>query len=296
MLLLITGSTDGTADRIVESVGTSNVFRFNYDIWKDYKFTYSPDSWEIVNPTGHSISHKNATKCFWWKAFHYYINDDRLIKSEIKYALKDLYGWFLFRGMTKGNSIFFHEHMGKINILGLAKKYFVIPSTNFSLNLYKNYFNDKQLIAKSLSSQRTSDEKVLMTTKIPSLGALDKNYPWYIQEEIISDYDITVFQCGKDLFAFKRSRKGLKSIDWRQDQEFDYSKQEWFPFDLNSSDQKSLIKLSDDMNVEFGRYDFMLNKDKKLVFLEFNATGQWVFLDIFNKYGLVKHVTDWLKK
>lgn len=295
MLLLISGSTDGTADRIVESVGTSNVFRLNYDIWKDYSFSYNPDSWEIVNPVGHKISNKNAKCCFWWKAFHYYTQDDRLIKSEVKYALKDLYGWFKYRGLAKGNSIFFHEHLGKINILSLAKKYFIIPETNFSLNLHRNDFKSKKLVTKSLSSQRTSDDKVLMTTKIPSVDSLDKKFPWYLQEEIISDFDITVFQCEKKLFAFERSRKDLKSIDWRQEQEFGFEKQEWFPFELSPDDYSSLIKLSNDMNVEFGRYDFMRDKSNNLVFLEFNATGQWVFLDIHNRYGLLDHVAKWLK-
>ena len=33
----------------------------------------------------------------------------------------------------------------------------------------------------------------------------------------------------------------------------------------------------------------------ELVFLELNATGQWVFLDIENKYGLLSHVVEWLR-
>lgn len=33
----------------------------------------------------------------------------------------------------------------------------------------------------------------------------------------------------------------------------------------------------------------------ELIFLEINATGQWVFLDIHNKYGLLDQVINWLK-
>jgi len=50
------------------------------------------------------------------------------------------------------------------------------------------------------------------------------------------------------------------------------------------------------MGVEFGRYDFMtVGETDELVFLEFNANGQWVFLDPFDKHGLLQCVTDWLK-
>jgi hypothetical protein len=35
--------------------------------------------------------------------------------------------------------------------------------------------------------------------------------------------------------------------------------------------------------------------DGQLVFLEFNANGQWVFLYSYNKHGLLKAVTDWLR-
>ena len=40
MLLLITGSLDATADRLVAEYG-EGLFRFNFDLWRDYRHMHS---------------------------------------------------------------------------------------------------------------------------------------------------------------------------------------------------------------------------------------------------------------
>ena len=295
MLLLITGSADATADRLVINYG-KDIFRFNYNLWKEYKVTYTPENWSIENPAGLTINSETASKVFWWKAFAYMTEDDRLVKEEVKYFLKDIYGWFKVRNMSKGNSIDYHNNYGKINILGIANKYFNIPQTAFSIGLdnLKN-FNEKDLIVKSLSSQVSSDNKVLMTSQIPSIEKLDKNFPWLIQNEVVSKLDITSFLCSDKIFTFSRSREGMEGIDWRTNQDFDYTEQEWFPYEISKEDESNIFKLANELNIEFGRFDFMSNMNNELIFLEVNATGQWVFLDIHDRYGLMDQVIKWLK-
>lgn len=296
MLLLITGSADATADRIVAEYG-EGVFRLNYDLWRDYQFTFSPHFWSIKNPTGLEISSSNATSVFWWKVFSYQIADDRFVKEEIKYSLRDLYGWFKSRGKAKGNFIDYHHNYGKMNILSIASEYFTIPQTLFSIGLETTLdLETKPLVTKSLSSQLTSSGNTMITTPVESLKILDKNFPWHLQEKIESKWDITIFTCNGKYFPFKRDRTNLKGIDWRAEQDFEYTEQEWFPFELTKDQLNNLKKLSTDLNIEFGRYDFMTEgSTNELIFLELNATGQWMFLDIHNEYGLLETVVNWLK-
>ena len=68
MLLIITHSEDGVIHALVERL-QDKVFRFNYDLFNDYLLELSPEYWKITNPTGHSISSKTVSSCFWWKAF-----------------------------------------------------------------------------------------------------------------------------------------------------------------------------------------------------------------------------------
>jgi hypothetical protein len=131
-----------------------------------------------------------------------------------------------------------------------------------------------------------------MTTAVkPDL--LNPNFPWYLQEKVISDADITVFVCGDNLFAYERDRGRLKGLDWRAEQTFDADAKEWIRFDLRERDSLAIVQFCEDISVDWGRLDFMRRQDE-LVFLEFNANGQWAFLDYQNEVGLVDAVVDYL--
>lgn len=259
---------------------------------------YTPEGWSIENPAGLKISSDVATSCFWWKPLSYYPgNVDRAIKEEVKYFLREIYGWFRVRGLAKGNSPDFHNAMGKINILSIAKKYFPIPRSAYSVGLVGLNEFDEKLIVKSLASAQSDDKSVMMATSVPSIDALDPKFPWFLQEEIESEWDITVFLCGTCLFAFKRSRADMDGVDWRAEQDFTLQTQEWFPFDLSGENSRNLLSLAEELDIEFGRFDLMSDRSDlaNLFFLELNSAGQWMFLDIKNRYGLVDTVVSWLK-
>jgi hypothetical protein len=296
MLLLITGSYDGTADRLVLSYGPG-VFRLNYDLWRHYHLSFDNDGWSIRNPAGLEISSKTVSAVFWWKAFAFFTSDDRFIKSEVKYVFREIYGWCCRRGIAKGNSIDFHNTLGKMNILGLAKQYFSVPETLVTFNgEASERMSGRSVVAKSLSSERNDDGGSLLTTEV-NFEQLDYQYPWYLQEKVDSGWDVTILYCNAKAFAFRRSRAALKGLDWRAEQSMGaFLEEEWELIPLEMSVLKSLNMLSRDMGVEFGRYDFMIESNGgQLIFLEFNANGQWVFLDPYNKHGLLEAVTDWLR-
>jgi hypothetical protein len=69
--------------------------------------------------------------------------------------------------------------------------------------------------------------------------------------------------------------------------------QEWFMFDLTPEQTLSIANFAKDLKIDWGRLDLMTNKDN-FVFLEFNANGQWVFLDYTGEIGLVKTVANYL--
>jgi hypothetical protein len=56
---------------------------------------------------------------------------------------------------------------------------------------------------------------------------------------------------------------------------------------------KSISDFNKALKIDWGRIDFMGSIDE-LIFLEFNANGQWVFLDLSGDDGLVKIVSDYL--
>jgi hypothetical protein len=297
VLLLITGSADGTSDRIVLSYG-DDVFRLNFDLWRDYRIAFTQDGWRIDNPiNGLCISSDTVSRAFWWKPFGYPSTEDPLVQEELKYTFRDLYGWCVDKGVARGNHFTYHNVLGKMTILGKAKKYFAVPDTLVTVGLSGiRDFDGTPVVVKSLSSARTNDSNIMVTTEVDA-ERLDPAYPWYIQEKIDSDWDVTVFYCGGRCFAFKRSRANLSGLDWRMAQSSDISEKAWIPIDLGADGVERIVSLSNDIAVTFGRYDFLMDKDTgELVFLELNAHGQWVFLDYFDEHGLMDCFIQWLKR
>lgn len=294
MLLLLTGSGDGTSDLLVAELGNERVFRFNYDLFGDYELEFNPNYWKITNPVGHSISSDTVTSAFWWKAFNFYLlNQEQFIVEEVKYVFREIYHWCRLRGLTKGTPHDFHNHMGKMNLLSIASKYFRTPKTLATFKLGGlSSLDDVEVVAKAFTSGLTDTNKSLSTTAV-NKTQLHPDYPWYLQELIESKADITIFICGDRQFAYSRSREDLEGLDWRVEQDLTGLKKEWFLYELSINQRNAVTMFCKEIGVDWGRMDLM-EVDGDLVFLEFNANGQWVFLDYSGEDGLVKYVANYL--
>lgn len=291
MLLILTGIADGTIDFVVDYLD-GDFFRFNLDDFQSYEFSMGSDSWCIRNPLGLEISSETATRCLWWKLFLYQLDNDKYIKEEVKMIAQNLYSWFLARNLVVGNPPFLESSWGKLRQANVARKYFNVPdqSAGWGAKFLDNFKKDRQWVAKSLSSQLTETGKAIFTTKVDP-AKLDPSLPWYIQEEIHSDYDVTVQIVGEKLFAFARDRKKLKSLDWRREQ---FSNPEpWIPYPLDGLTRSAISAFCKELGISWGRMDFLLH-DSGLVFLEINPNGQWVFLDPKNESGLISSVGKYL--
>jgi hypothetical protein len=291
MLLVLTSSIDGTANLLFEKLQNSG-FRFNVDIFKEYDVELKPDFWSIENPAGLKITSETATGAFWWKVTNYEAHQDSFIDEEVKYVFREIYNWFLHRNLIKGQPPDYHKSNGKISILSVAKKYFNVPDTYVGWGFKQGSKKiDGGVVAKSLSSGLTATNRALFTTEV-SQETLNPEYPWYLQTKLPADFDTTTFICGQKFFTFRRSRKNLKGLDWRNEQDF-ASDKEWDFRELSLKEKKLLEEFCKEMKIDWGRIDFM-ELDNELTFLEYNANGQWVFLDYRNEIGLVDEVVKYL--
>jgi glutathione synthase/RimK-type ligase-like ATP-grasp enzyme len=158
----------------------------------------------------------------------------------------------------------------------------------------KTILKNKNIVAKSLTSGLITTDKDLFTTEV-NLEKLDLNYPWYLQEKIEATDDITTFICGDNLFTFSRNRKELVGLDWRNQNDFFDDDQKWVPYELTKKEMNSIRSFAKKIRVECGRIDFLKSNDE-LIFLEYNANGQFFFLDTKNQYGLKDAVVEYLRK
>jgi hypothetical protein len=265
MLLVLTGSSDGTADILFSRLGTK-AFRFNYDIFSEYSVVIGPDSWSIENPAGLKIDSSTATAAFWWKAFNYFVDEENYIAEEVKYIFREIYTWFVARRMVKGTNPEFHRYNGKLNLLTKAKAVFDVPETicGWGNKLKLQKIRGDGVVAKSLTSGVTTTNKALFTTEV-QFSRLDVRYPWYLQERIDAKSDVTVFICGKKLFAFERDRSNLKGLDWRNQADVFSVDQKWQPFTLTKQQAENVAAFVSSIGVDWGRLDFMWT-GSKLIF------------------------------
>jgi hypothetical protein len=290
VLLILTGSGDGTVDRIIHQ-SSLPVFRLNLDLFSDYQISYSPNYWKITDPTGRSISSENATRVFWWKAFSYGLNQESFLHEELKYLFRELYSWFGFRNQIIGNPPDTEHRIGKVRQLEIAQNYFQVPQTQLLINSPFPPASENGHIVKSFTSGLTTSSKAMFTQEV-SLNSLDNAIPWYVQEKIDSTEDITVMVAGDNLYAYSRSRSNLVGLDWRAEQFSDDTR--WIPITLKSNEITSIENYCRDLGVSWGRIDFMFSKGD-LYFLEINLNVQCAFLDIENNHGLIAAVVKYIE-
>lgn len=301
MLLVLTTSFDVTMDIVIQRLSVP-VFRLNFDLWRDYCVIMRPHAWEISNPVGLRINSNNATHCLWWKAFNPKIEGDVSVVAEIKYVFRELYNWFGRRGLIVGNSPDFHNHLGKLHILEIAAPFFRIPSSSiagWNLPPQLAEVDSQGIVAKSLSSEFTDDNRALYTTAV-DYQTLDRSWPWFLQSKTKAGDDVTVFVCDGEFFPYARSRGDLEGgLDWRRHIGRDCLREDlsdvWKRRSLSLSEQQALRGLCQQLNTKWGRFDF-LEDDDGLIFLEFNANGMWAFLDPYQTDGLTRAVVAYLSK
>ena len=290
MLLLLTGSEDGTADRIVRE-SKLPLFRFNLDLFSDYNIEISPGRWRITNPTGRSIDSENASRVFWWKAFSYGLDQDAFLHEELKYIFRELYSWFGDRHLLIGNPPDLESRIGKLKQLEIARNYFKTAVTQLRVNSPFQTETERKYIVKSLTSGLTTSSKAMYTQEVDP-SDLDPKLLWYVQEKITSSKDVTVLVAGSDFFAYSRSREDLEGLDWRKDQFV--RKVPWLDYELSLQQTASIQSFLKALGVEWGRIDFM-EVDNDLYFLEINLNGQWAFLDLENKKGVISQVVNYIE-
>ena len=164
--------------------------------------------------------------------------------------------------MLKANPPDFHNRLGKIGILSVAKKYFAIPSTTITWG-FTSPPPITNAVAKSLASGLTTTNKALFTTAVDT-QRLDPKFPWYLQEKINASADTTILIVGKHKFCFDRDRSGLTGLDWRNEQDFTCIKEEWIPQELSQDQDAAVNAFCEEIGVSWGRLDLLRLEDGSL--------------------------------
>ena len=287
-VLIITDSDDATADVVVEKLG-GRVFRLNTDLINEYTIEIVPLGFDIASPSGRTISTKNLSSVYWRKPFCS-INYDRSSQSkgyfysEARYLVREIFKLSKLYGAHSLVEPFAEYRLGKMVQLSLARRYFSVPSYRVSIN---RKIASSGMVVKSLSGEELDSDHVLYTTSVEGVD-LDENEIWFSQQRIEKKYDVTIVYIKGRCFSFRL--EGTKvGQDWRESIET-LNPEDWETFSLDALFEDAVRSYMSDCALSFGRLDFVQSNDGFLHFLEVNPNGQWAWLDLQDRVGLVSAV------
>lgn len=283
-LVIFTDSYDTTTDLLIKHLSSERhyIFRLNYDLLDSYSVTLSFNSFNIVDPIGRIATLSSVTKFLYRKP-----NRKKTFSSELaRYVESE--NWaamrFIINLLWESGKIVLVEpydamiRLDKLTQLRIASKLFKVPESSFCLNVSQR-LQSHNLITKSLSGMWLG-QRLLYATKVDT-NSLDNSYPWFYQELIDAEYDLTVVYIRGNLFAFRLNRSILAErgiIDWKQEMG-DHGLNGWSTYHLSNLERNKIKELMMLYCLDYGRLDFLINNQGELVFLEVNPNGQFAWLD-----------------
>lgn len=296
---LYTNSYDGTADVVVNELGPENVFRFNFDLWSEYEVFIGPGDFEIRNPAGNGISSKNVAKVYWRKPIQTrvlfpegtYSPEDAYAEDELWYAARDLVNLYWEKGKVVLVEPLAENRVGKFVQMRAAEGLFEVPAWKFLRGSSRRFIEQKESVVKSLTLNRIADRSVMYATRVPE-NELDPREPWFVQDFVEAEADITIVYVRGKLFAFALERGFTdRSIDWRV-VSLDPSFPNWVPHSLPDPITAAIREYMTRLSLDYGRLDLLLKGSGDYLFLEVNPNGEWGWLDPSGDEGILNAIID----
>lgn len=119
--------------------------------------------------------------------------------------------------------------------------------------------------------------------------------PTYFQHKIDKLADLRVTIVGERFFAAKINSQDFEdtTTDWRKGEKVELKYER---FELNQDLKEKCLKLLKFYNLNFGAIDFVIDKNKDLIFLEINPNGQWAWIEKRLNYDISGAIVDLLLK
>jgi hypothetical protein len=290
-LLIITNSYDVTTDLLLDRLPEGHAFRLNFDQIDKYQICFDPSGFSITAPDGREVRSEKVIKAYWRKPFNAEPDSTGLgaaneyAHAEWRYLLNEIVNLLWAENRFVLVEPFAERRTGKLLQLLHAKRVFDVPPYEFVSNYAPSA---DTAVVKSLSGEMV-DGKVLYTTRVQT-EELDVNYPWFLQKYVPATFDVTAVYVRGKVFAFKLLRDFLgESPDWRR---YISPRQRWMPIALPEDLLLAMSIYMDDLNLDYGRLDFLLDDEQRYWFCEVNPNGQFAWLDLNGENGLLQAVIN----
>ena len=171
-----------------------------------------------------------------------------------------------------------------------AATYFQVP--HWTIGSGANICLDRPRVVKSLVPLPVDGRSFLSTQRIPPNSNLAPEYTWYVQDCVEASSDITVLYCCGKQWAYELDRSRLgDQVDWRLFGD-NHRSTSWKHIQLNIAEHEAIHSYMQTLPLNFGRLDFLRDRNGVLWFLEVNPNGQFAWLDPDDKLGMLGWIFD----
>ena len=299
MILLLTNSLDATTDILIPHLTKrAEVFRFNIDLWRDYRWNITADGYEISDPTGRTCRESEVGAVYERKVMFNPVEIDvPAIGSTESWLREEVFAiWAGIKDLAMGSGKLAVIHPSptgnwhKMRQMRVASKYFPVLPWQMLHGVPPTLGG--RIVCKTNTGARTGTGSLFRVSRVPP-QQLDVSWPWFLQvageqDDAPAD-EVTVAYIAGKLFASTMRRSGLSQLDSRHTST--NGEAEWIPCDLSEDECAAIRALMAETGFTFSRFDF-LRIGGVLHFLEFNVNGQFGWIDLQNRRGMMTAIAD----
>lgn len=296
-ILIITSSVDKTSDYLITNYPNNNYFRINTDLFDTYIFDINDINWCVFNKeTNERVFSENIQSIYFRKPIFPEVLDyeekyRELIKRDIYTVLCGLADEF--KGKVLSRPYLLHKADNKVSQILVARKFgFDIPKSYIGNSDFKcKEFSNITSVIKPLSLAVVGKDKyceVYQTNIFKYENEEISMTPIYLQEYVSKQFEVRLTIIKNNFFAIRIDTKN--QIDWRKD----YENHHYSIIECPEEIRKKCSKLLEYYNLEFGAFDFIVDKNNNWIFLEMNSNGQWLWLERRLNLQISKKIIDLL--
>ena len=298
MIFIATCSQDTTTDIVLKEFNVADVLRFNIDKPENFAWDFHRAGFLITDKTiGSAITDKTLTSYYLRKPLYFDRIDipefgcvESWVREETTELFKDFFRECQSRGLVALVRCPSNKY-GKLRQLIVANKYFRVAPWHFFHGEVPDELNHGRWVVKSMTATPIGKGKAFFVREVDP-RTLDLGYPWFVQERIEGEEEVTVVYINGRTYAANAPRDTFGGEDSRK--AIFINPTPWPRCELSPEDERAIKGFMDETGYRFGRFDF-IRKNGELWFLELNPNGQWAWLDENNEHGLVSMVADTIK-
>lgn len=283
IILIITSSFDSTVDYIISKYKDEyDFFRVDVDKFDDYRISVGLlDDWRITFDNT-SISKADVLSIYYRKPYlpdlsDYEVPYQSMIARDIISLINGITDEYKGIVLTRP-SILRKAENKTLQLLLASKIGFTLPQSIIGNdnNVFSSFLGNNTNIIKPLTTGKLkTNEKIELyqTNYIRELKEDISLTPIYVQRYIEKKYEVRLTCIEQEKIAVKIESRN--KLDWRKD----YTGLQYAIIECPFEISNLCDSLMSELQLKFGAFDFIVDKDGSWIFLEINPNGQWLWLE-----------------